>query len=80
MNEEKMNSKIGIEQVCEHQNSILRTRNGIFVFIKNVNCCSANAPCSHGVRRNKEKGAAISRNPLIFNVDQPGLEPGTSRL
>ena len=75
-----MNSKLVVEQVCKHQNSILRTQNGVFVFIGSVNCCSVNGPCSHGVRRNKEKGAAISRNSLIFSVDQTGLEPVTSRL
>lgn len=75
-----MDSKLVVEQVCEHQSSILRTRNGIFVFIKNVNCRSANVPCSHSVRMDKEKGAAISRNSLIFIVDQVGLEPTTSRL
>ena len=28
----------------------------------------------------KKKALAISRKCLILNVDQPGLEPGTSRL
>ena len=28
----------------------------------------------------KKKALAISRKCLTFNVDQPGLEPGTSRL
>ena len=28
----------------------------------------------------KKKALAISRKCLIFIVDQPGLEPGTSRL
>ena len=28
----------------------------------------------------KKKALAISRKCLIFFVDQPGLEPGTSRL
>ena len=28
----------------------------------------------------KKKALAIARKCLIFNVDQPGLEPGTSRL
>ena len=28
----------------------------------------------------KKKALAISRKCLITNVDQPGLEPGTSRL
>lgn len=28
----------------------------------------------------KKKGSQRIANYLIFNVDQPGLEPGTSRL
>ena len=28
----------------------------------------------------KKKALAIARKCLILNVDQPGLEPGTSRL
>ena len=28
----------------------------------------------------KKKALTIARKCLIFNVDQPGLEPGTSRL
>ena len=28
----------------------------------------------------KEKELRLIRNSLIFSVDQPGLEPGTSRL
>ena len=31
-------------------------------------------------QQTKKKALAISRKCLILNVDQPGLEPGTSRL
>ena len=38
---------------------------------------SKRSPEGHRI---KEKALAISRKCLILNVDQPGLEPGTSRL
>ena len=37
-------------------------------------------PCSHRVRKKKKQQPSNLRKLLIFNVDQPGLEPGTSRL
>ena len=36
--------------------------------------------CSQIVRKNRNQQPSISRKLLIFSVDQPGLEPGTSRL
>ena len=36
--------------------------------------------CSQIVRKTKKKELHFWCNSLIFNVDQPGLEPGTSRL
>ena len=34
----------------------------------------------HGLRRNEKQRPTNARKSLIFIVDQPGLEPGTSRL
>ena len=36
--------------------------------------------CSQIVRKKRNQQPSIARKLLIFNVDQPGLEPGTSRL
>ena len=36
--------------------------------------------CSQIVRKKRNQQPSISRKLLIFSVDQPGLEPGTSRL
>ena len=36
--------------------------------------------CSPYVHQEKEKHLRKTRKCLIFSVDQPGLEPGTSRL
>ena len=36
--------------------------------------------CSQIVRKKRNQQPSIVRKLLIFNVDQPGLEPGTSRL
>ena len=37
-------------------------------------------PLQYRHNRQKKKALAISRKCLILKVDQPGLEPGTSRL
>ena len=37
-------------------------------------------PCSHRVRKKKNQQPQNLCKLLIFSVDQPGLEPGTSRL
>lgn len=34
----------------------------------------------HGLRRNEKQRPTNARKLLILSVDQPGLEPGTSRL
>ena len=36
--------------------------------------------CSQIVRKKRNQQPSINRKLLIFSVDQPGLEPGTSRL
>ncbi len=36
--------------------------------------------CSYRVRKTKKKELSFRLNSLYFSVDQPGLEPGTSRL
>ena len=39
-----------------------------------------NSLFTHCLRRHEKKELRDWRNSLIFSVDQPGLEPGTSRL
>ena len=41
---------------------------------------SGNARCSHSVREKEKWLTKNLRKSLIISVDQPGLEPGTSRL
>ncbi len=41
---------------------------------------NSNRLFSHLIRKQKKKHLRKTRKCLIFNVDQPGLEPGTSRL
>ena len=36
--------------------------------------------CSQIVRKKRNQQPSTARKLLIFSVDQPGLEPGTSRL
>ena len=41
---------------------------------------NSNSLFTHCFRKDIKKSSYEIRNCLIFNVDQPGLEPGTSRL
>ena len=41
---------------------------------------NSNRLFSHCFPEKKNQQLSIARKLLIFNVDQPGLEPGTSRL
>ena len=41
---------------------------------------NSNRLFSHCFRKKKNQQLSITRKLLIFSVDQPGLEPGTSRL
>ena len=66
--------------ICEHRNIILRTPTTKFMKIACSHRFLERSPCSHGVRKKKNQQLPIARKLLIFNVDQPGLEPGTSRL
>jgi len=48
----------------------------IYITIYYIRCLI----CSHLVRKQKKKHLQETRKCLIISVDQPGLEPGTSRL
>ena len=66
-------SKDGDWVFCEHQKRVRRISLCLWDVWKYF-------WCSHGVRKSKKKHLRNLRKCLIFSVDQPGLEPGTSRL
>ena len=80
MNEEKMNKKLVVSHVCEQNMRVLRTKYSNQELQRGYTMFRRISFCSQIVRKKRNQQPSIARKLLIFNVDQPGLEPGTSRL